>query len=167
MTYLFIFFARVVDVTLATLRTLLVVQGRKIPAAVLGFFEIIIYVLALNTVMSNMDNIFNVIAYGLGFAAGNYVGIAIEDKLALGTISTQIIAPKESEIELMEGLKKRGFGATAIEGHGIERDRTVIIAVINRRDYRKLNYIVKKIEPSSFITVNSVTKWTGGFFKKR
>lgn len=166
MTYLFIFFARVCDVTLATMRTILVVQGRKVPAAVLGFFEIIIYVLALNTVMSNMDNILNVIAYGLGFAAGNYVGIAIEDRLALGTISTQIIVPIESRCDVLEALYDRGFGATSVAGHGYERESAILIAVINRRDYRKLNYIVKKIEPSSFITVNSVTKWTGGFFKK-
>lgn len=166
MTYLFVFFARVCDVTLATMRTILVVQGRKVPAAVLGFFEIIIYVLALNTVMSNMDNALNVIAYGLGFAAGNYVGIAIEDRLALGTISTQIIVPIKSRCDVLEALHDRGFGATSVAAKGYESESAILIAVINRRDYRKLNYIVKKIEPSSFITVNSVTKWTGGFFKK-
>ncbi len=166
MTYLMIFFARVCDVTLATLRTILVVQGRKIPAAVLGFVEITIYVLILNTVMKNMDNILNVFAYGAGFAAGNYVGIAIEDKLALGNISTQIIVPKIQEPELTTALRDRGYGVTVLDGHGRESDTSVLITVISRKEYQRLRFVAKKIAPTAFITVNSIKQWSGGFFKK-
>lgn len=113
-----------------------------------------------------MDNIFNVIAYGLGFAAGNFVGITIEDKLALGYISVQIIIPQANEAELTEALRKRGYGVTVLEGHGYETKNSVLIAVIGRKEYDKLRYITKKLVPSSFITVNSIKQWTGGFFKK-
>ena len=75
--YLIIFIARVVDVTMATLRTLLVVQGRKVHASIIGFFEIIIYITALNRVVNNLDNIGNLLAYALGFACGSYIGIYI------------------------------------------------------------------------------------------
>ncbi len=166
MTYLLIFFSRICDVTLSTLRTILVVQGRKIPAAALGFFEVVIYIIILNTLMESMDNIFNIIAYGLGFAAGNFVGISIEDRLALGYISVQIIIPQSSEQELTEALRKRGYGVTVLEGHGYESKNAVLIAVIGRKEYNKLRYVTKKIVPNSFITVNSIKQWTGGFFKK-
>lgn len=148
------------------MRTILVVQGRKIPAAILGFFEVVIYIMILNTLMQSMDNVFNIIAYGLGFAAGNFVGISIEDKLALGYISVQIIIPEESEHELTEALRKRGYGVTVLEGHGYETKNSVLIAVIGRKEYDKLRYVTKKIVPNSFITVNSIKQWTGGFFKK-
>lgn len=166
MTYFLIFIARVCDVTLATLRTILVVQGRKIPAAILGFIEITIYVLILNTVMKNMDNIFNVIAYGLGFATGNYVGIAIEDKLALGNISVQIIVNKDMEPELTLALRGRGYGVTVLDGHGRLTETSVLIVVISRKEYERLRYVCKKIAPNAFITVNSIKQWSGGFFKK-
>lgn len=166
MTYILIFLARVCDVTLSTLRTILVVQGRKLPAAALGFIEITIYVLILNTVMQNMDNIFNVLAYGAGFAAGNYVGIAIEDRLALGNISTQIIVPTTKEPELTTALRDRGYGVTVLDGHGKESDTSVLITVISRKEYQRLRYVAKKIAPSAFITVNSIKQWSGGFFKK-
>ena len=146
------------------MRTILVVQGRKIPAAILGFFEVVIYIMILNTLMQSMDNVFNIIAYGLGFAAGNFVGISIEDKLALGYISVQIIIREESEHELTEALRKRGYGVTVLEGH--ETKNSVLIAVIGRKEYDKLRYVTKKIVPNSFITVNSIKQWTGGFFKK-
>ncbi|MFB0971755.1 MAG: DUF2179 domain-containing protein [Tissierellia bacterium] len=166
MTYLLIFFSRICDVSLSTMRTILVVQGRKIPAAILGFFEVVIYIMILNTLMQSMDNVFNIIAYGLGFAAGNFVGISIEDKLALGYISVQIIIREESEHELTEALRKRGYGVTVLEGHGYETKNSVLIAVIGRKEYDKLRYVTKKIVPNSFITVNSIKQWTGGFFKK-
>ena len=166
MTYLLIFFSRICDVTLSTLRTILVVQGRKIPTAILGFFEVVIYIIILNTLMQSMDNIFNVIAYGLGFAAGNFVGISIEDRLALGYISVQIIVPQANERELTEALRKRGYGVTILEGRGYESRNSVLIAVVGRKEYNKLRYITKKLVPNSFITLNSIKQWTGGFFKK-
>jgi len=81
--YALIFFARVVDVTLATIRTLMVVQGRKVQAAMIGFFEVGIYITVLGKVVSGLDNPFNLLAYCAGYAAGNYVGITIENKIAL------------------------------------------------------------------------------------
>ena len=89
--YLFIFFARVIDVSLATLRMLMVVQGRKVQAAIVGFFESTIYVVALGTIMTSLDDPWKILIYGLGFAFGNVVGIAIENKIALGNLDAQII----------------------------------------------------------------------------
>ena len=77
--YLFIFVARVLDVTLATVRMLMVVQGRKVQAGIIGFFEVTVYVTALSQVMSSLNDPWKILAYGLGFSCGNVIGIEIED----------------------------------------------------------------------------------------
>lgn len=145
----------------------MVVQGRRGLAALIGFFEVTIYVLILNTVMKNMDNPFNVIAYGLGFAAGNYVGITIEDKIALGNISVQIIVNTNLTEELTTEIRSRGFGATVMDGHGQYSDTSVLLVVIGRKDYLPLRNLTTKIAPNAFITVNSLKQLSGGFFKKK
>lgn len=165
--YLLIFLSRVCDVTLSTMRTIMVVQGRRGIAAVIGFFEVTIYVLILNTVMKNMDNPLNVIAYGLGFAAGNFVGITIENKIALGNISVQIIVNKTLTEELTAAIRGRGYGVTVMDGHGQYSDTSVLIVVIGRKDYIQLRDLTTKIAPNAFITVNSLRQLSGGFFKKK
>lgn len=104
--YLFIFFARVSDVSLATIRTLMVVQGRRWQAALIGFFEVSIYVTALSKVVGNLDNPLNLLSYALGFACGNYLGITIENKIALGNLATQIILNKPDNKELLQILRQ-------------------------------------------------------------
>ena len=140
--YLLIFLARVADVTLATIRTLMVVQGRKTQAAIIGFFESGIYVVALGKVVNGLDNPLNLLAYCLGFATGNYVGITIENMIALGNLSAQIILKTSDNTELINALRENGFGVTIIEGKGIEGPKDVIYVALNRKDLKKLKKIV-------------------------
>ncbi|NLY76866.1 MAG: DUF2179 domain-containing protein [Tissierellia bacterium] len=163
--YLLIFTARVLDVTLATLRMLMVVQGRKLYSAFVGFFEIIIYITALNQVVSNLDNIGNLLAYALGFACGNYVGIMIEEKIALGTLEVQIIHKGKSSEEMVEELRNEGFGVTILTGQGREGSRDVIKAVIRRKDLMRIKKLVYKYDPNAFIITNSISSISGGYFR--
>lgn len=162
--YLFIFFARVFDVSLATFRTLMVVQGRKVPAAIIGFFEVSIYITALSKVVSSLDNPFNLLAYGLGFACGNYVGITIENKIALGNLAVQIILKKSGNKELMEVLRENGFGVTVIVGQGLEGTKDILSVAINRKDLNNLKKIVYQYDKNAFITVNNINPISGGYF---
>lgn len=162
--YLLIFAARVIDVTLATFRTLMVVQGRKLHAAIIGFFEIIIYITALNQVVSNLDNIGNLLAYGLGFACGNYVGITLEGKIGLGNLSAQIILKKEDNEELINELRECGFGVTKIIGQGKEGNRDILNVVINRRDLDSLKKVIYNYDSNAFITTNTISPISGGYF---
>lgn len=162
--YLFIFFARVFDVSLATFRTLMVVQGRKVPAAIIGFFEVSIYITALSKVVSSLDNPFNLLAYGLGFACGNYVGITIENKIALGNLAVQIILKKSGNKELMEVLRENGFGVTVIVGQGLEGTKDILSVAINRKDLNNLKKIVYEYDKNAFITVNNINPISGGYF---
>lgn len=82
--FLFIFIARMADVALMTIRMLMIVRGKRIQAAVIGFFEVTIYILALGQVVQNIDNTYSILAYALGFSSGNYLGSYLEEKMAMG-----------------------------------------------------------------------------------
>ena len=162
--YAIIFFARVVDVTLATIRTLMVVQGRKGFAALIGFFEVGIYIIVLGKVVTSLDNPLNLLAYCLGFAAGNYVGITIENKIALGKLSAQIILKTADNKDLVDTLRVNGFGVTIIQGEGIEGPKEVLTIILNRKDLNKLKKLAYSFEKKAFITVSNINPISGGYF---
>ncbi|SRR5690554_1741700 len=162
--YALIFLARVIDVSMATTRTLMVVQGRRLQAALIGFFEVGIYVTALGKVVSSLDNPMNLLAYCLGFAAGNFVGITIENKIALGNLSAQIILKTSNNEELVNQLRQNGFGVTIIEAQGIEGPREVLNVALNRKDLTKLKNLVDSIDEKAFMTVNNISPIRGGYF---
>ena len=154
--YLFIFFARVSDVTLLTIRTLMVVQGRKLQASIIGFFEVLVYIVALGKVVSSLDDPMNILFYALGFAAGNYVGITIENKIALGNLGAQIILKTDKNNELIEILRENKFGITVLNGYGMDGPREVLNVALNRKDLLKLKKLVYDYDPSAFITVYNI-----------
>lgn len=162
--YLFIFFARVTDVSLATIRTLMVVQGRRLQAALIGFFEVSIYVTALSKVVSSLDNPLNLLSYALGFACGNYLGITIENKIALGNLAVQIILKISDKDQLIQELRDKGFGVTVIEGQGLEGTKEILNVAINRKDLETLKKKVYEHDKNAFITVNNINPISGGFF---
>src|SRR6056297_1513927 len=106
-----IFLARVMDVSMGTIRTLMVVRGKRIYAALIGFFEVTIYIIALQKVVTSLDRPLNLIAYSLGLAAGNYFGSLLEEKMALGQISAQLI-PGKNQQQMIKNLREAGFGVT-------------------------------------------------------
>ena len=126
-----IFFARVSDVSIGTIRIVFVSKGLKLLAPLLGFFEILIWLLAMTKVFENLDNWLYFIAYSAGFSAGNYVGLLIEEKLAIGHANLQIITQKPGN-ELAEKLSEKGFGVTWHEAFGSRGKVTVIYCVIKR-----------------------------------
>lgn len=162
--YFLIFFARMIDMAMATVRTLMVMQGRKFQAALLGFFEVGIYVVVLGKVVNSLDNPLNLFAYCLGFAAGNYVGIMIENKIALGNLSAQIILKTANNDILIDTLRQEKFGVTSYEGQGIEGPREILTVALNRKDLPRLKRIVDGIDANAFITVNSISPIRGGYF---
>lgn len=162
--YFLIFFARMIDVSMSTIRTLMVMQGRKFQAAFLGFFEVGIYVIVLGKVVNSLDNPMNLLSYCLGYAAGNYVGIMIESKIALGNLSAQIILKTANNNILIETLRESKFGVTSVEGQGIEGPREILTVALNRKSLPVLKKIVDTIDPNAYITVNSISPIRGGYF---
>ena len=114
-----IFLARICDVTLDTLRIIYVSRGLKFLAPLVGFFEVLIWLMAITQILSNMTNITYYIAYAGGFAMGNFIGIAIEEKMAIGTVVIRIITQKHA-VELIEFLKCDGYGVTHVDAQGAQ-----------------------------------------------
>jgi len=167
-SYLIIFLARIGDVTLGTVRTLLVIRGRRALAAMTGFFEVGIYITVLGQVMSNMRDPFKIVAYALGFATGTYVGMLVEERLAIGTLIMQIIPGAESQaLSLAAAARERGYGVTIIPGEGREGPRHLLMVTLHRRAQAGLLSLVDELAPGSFITALDARSATGGVFAYR
>ncbi len=163
--YLFIFFARVADMSLDVLRILMLMRDRRIWAAVIGFFEVSIFVLALNEVLKGgLTDPGKIIAYAGGFAAGNYLGSVIESKLAIGFLSIHIIPPKDMAEEFTGLMREEGFGVTSVQGCGRDGERTMLFVMIKRKDLNKALAIINNICPNAFFNVSDARRIHGGVF---
>lgn len=163
--YLLIFIAKVSDVSLATIRMIMVVKGKRLHAAAIGFVEVSIWVLAVGTVLSNLDDPINVIMYASGFAAGNYVGIMIEEKMALGSILVQVITYKKA-MELVDVLREEGYGVTVVEGHGRNGINHLLNIMIQRKQLGRLNQLLDEHDQQAFVTILDTRSIKGGFFSR-
>lgn len=161
--YLFIFFAKVTDVSMATIRMIMVVRGRRLQAALIGFIEVTIYVLAIGKVLSGLNNPINVIMYASGFATGNYMGIFLEEKMALGNIIVQVITEHDI-LGIVDKLRNQGFGVTVFEGYGRQGIRHLINVTLQRKNLSKLYAILDDHDKKAFVTVMDARAIRGGYF---
>jgi uncharacterized protein YebE (UPF0316 family) len=161
---LLIFFLRVADMALDTIRVLFVVRGKKAITWVLGFFQSLIFVIAISSVLTELDNILNVIGYATGFATGNLVGMLIEQRLAIGHILVTIISSNRGAF-IAERLRAGGYAVTEIAGRG--RNGTVfeLHASVQRKDVPNVETIVLEADPQAFITAEDVRPVRRGFWR--
>jgi len=163
--YLFIFSARVIDMTLDVIRILMLMRDRRILAAFIGFLEVSIFVLALNEVLAGgLNDPFKVIAYAAGFATGNYVGSLIDSQLAIGFLSLQVFPPQYHCSRCVEVLRDNGFGVTSVPGEGRHGTRTVLFVTLKRKDLDRAIKLLDTIEPDIFYTVSDARNIRGGVF---
>ena len=163
---LLIFLARVLDVSLGTMRIVFVSRGLKYLAPVVGFFEVIIWLLAIRAIMQNLNNVVCYIAYGAGFAMGTFVGLYIEKRLAIGNSLIRIITQKDS-MELINHLRSKGYGVTNMEANGVKGKVHVIYIIIKRSDFQDVTEIIKQYNPQAFYTVEDVSTVIKGVFPLR
>ncbi|MGB9792221.1 MAG: DUF2179 domain-containing protein [Thermacetogeniaceae bacterium] len=163
MGWLLIFFSRVVDMTLATLRTLFLVRERSWVAGAIGFGEALIYIVALNLVFRHLNSAWSFFFYAGGFACGNVLGSLIEKKLAIGYLVVQVI-PRRDADTIAEKLRSSGFGVTVWEAEGLEGKHMVLNAVIRRRDRERLFSLLREIDDNAFVAVSEVRSKEGGVF---
>ncbi len=152
---LLICLARIVDVSLGTLRIILVSKGIKSIAPILGFFEILIWLLAIGQVMQNLTNITNYFAYALGFAIGNYIGIMIEQKLAMGRVVVQVITRRDAT-ELINFLRLADFGLTVIEANGGTGPVHIIFTITKRSNLPYVIETIKNYNPKAFYLIEDI-----------
>ena len=161
---LMIFALRVVDMSLDTIRVLFVVRGKKLVVWILGLFQSLVFVIAISSVLTELDNILNVIGYATGFATGNLVGMLIEQRLAIGHILVTIISSNRGAF-IAEKLRAGGYAVTEIAGRG--RDGTVfeLHASVLRKDVANVETIVLEADPQAFITAEDVRPVRRGFWR--
>jgi uncharacterized protein YebE (UPF0316 family) len=159
-----IFALRVSDMTLDTLRVLVVMRGRKGIAWVLGFFQASIFVIAITSVLSNLDNPLNILAYAAGFATGNVVGMLIEERLAIGHIQLSIISPRRGAA-LAERLREEGYAITEISARGKDGVVTLLSCSVLRKNVSKVQQLVNDVDDSAFITAEDVRPVRRGFWR--
>lgn len=148
-----IFFLRVTDVSMATVRTLLIVRNAKLLVPVIGFFEVMIWVFAVGTVVQNLTSPWHIVGYAGGFATGNVVGLLIEERLALG-LATVWTMVKGGGAALAGSLREGGFGVTELDGRGRDGAVEVLCSVLPRRQVAPYVRAVDRNAPDSFVIVD-------------
>lgn len=149
---------------MGTMRTILIIRGRRGIASISAFFEIMIWVLAVSRVIMHLDQWYYIIAFSLGFALGNYIGSYIEEKIALG-YSFAYIVPTNHKIALAEALREQGFGVTVVQGEGLRGKEFVYNVVLKRRDTRRFLKTLEKTDKSAFYTIMDVHSLHGGYMR--
>jgi len=152
---LLIFLARIIDVTLQTLRIILVARGMRYIAAVLGFFEVFIWIIVVSQIIKNYPGLMNYIAYAAGFGMGNFIGVSIEEKLSMGNALVRIVTKSEAG-ELIDDLRQRKYGITSIDAQGVQGEVKVIFTVVRRKMVKDVIDVVRQRHPSAFYTVEDI-----------
>lgn len=160
---LLIMLARIIDVSFSTLRIVYLMKGEKVFAAGLGFFESLIWLIAISQIIQNVTNVPAYIGWATGFALGNYLGLMIEERLAVGKLIVRVITAVESQA-LIDALKANGYGVTHIDGQGAAGKVKLIFCVIQREQFERVVTIIQQFNPKAFYTVEDVRTAREGVF---
>ncbi len=150
-----IFLSRIVDVTIGTVRIIIVSKGQKIWAPILGFFEVFVWLVAISRIFDDLDNWICYFAYALGFAVGNYFGLMLEEKLAMGIVRIQIITRKTAD-ELIQNLRSSGYRITHHDAKGGSENVSIIYSIIKRNELHKVVELIKAYNPNAFYSIEDV-----------
>jgi uncharacterized protein YebE (UPF0316 family) len=166
---LVIFVLRIVDVSLATIRMLLAMRGVKFIAPLIGFVEVLVWIIAVGSAIQHLDSPLHLIGYAAGFATGTLVGMTLEEKMAFGLATVRIVS-RHGGVELAEALRDRGFGVTEFAGQGREGRVEVVDVVLRRRQLAQVFKEVNTWDPEAFVTVEEPRAihrgWTFGKRRK-
>ena len=157
--------AKIIEITIQSLKTCMMVKGQRLKAAGLGFIECTIWGLVISTIIGTLgDNLFLLAFYCVGYATGLFLGSTLENKIALGTSSLQLIANDEYTAKIIDYLQKNLRGYTVFEGYGSTDKMNMIMIVLPRRDATPMLKQIRKIcQNNVFVVVDDVNKYAGGY----
>ncbi len=162
---LMIFAARICDVSIGTIRIILVARGQKLIAPLLGFVEVLIWIIAIGQIMENLDNWMCYLFYAAGFATGNYVGMVIEEKIAMGIVGLRLVTAKPAD-ELITNLSDSGYGLTHMTAQGSVGPVNVLFITVSRKKLKDLIAIINDFNPGAFYTIEDIRLVNQGVFKQ-
>lgn len=162
--YIAIFLAKILEVALMTVRTVLITRGEKVYGSIIGFVEVVIWLYVVSAVLVGIqDDPVRMIVYALGFACGNYLGSYLEEKLALGILTINIIASKENGEKIAAILRKENVGVTAIEAEGINEIKKMLIIHAKRKRKIEIIKLIESTEINCVISINDTRTVYGGY----
>ncbi|MDD3135295.1 MAG: DUF5698 domain-containing protein [Methanoregula sp.] len=164
---LLIFVARICDVSLETIRVIYISKGIKYLAPIIAFFEIVIWLLAMEVVMNDLANIANFFAFAFGFAFGTYIGLVLEEKLSIGMVIMRIITTEESNDAIIAFMKAENYGVTSMDAQGSRGDVKMIITLVNRTDVPRITAHIEKTNPQAFFSIEDVRYVNQGVFRPK
>jgi len=151
---------RICDVSLDTIRVILVVQGKKYNAGIVGFFEVLIWVFAIRFIFQHLDNIPNLFGYATGFGLGNIIGITIEQKIGFGFVQLNVISRHKTDA-IADALRKSKYGVTILPAEGGSGGVAVIVLIASRKLQKQIIKLIESIDNSAFITVQGSIPYRG------
>lgn len=160
-----IFFGRIVDVTLGTLRIIFVSKGERFKAPIIGFFEVFIWVVIISQILSRANDMIAYLSYAGGYATGNYVGILIEKRIAFGIILCRVYTNRPGS-KLVNLLSLKGFGATLVHGTGSKNEVDIIETVFDRNQLKKVTSVIHEFDKEAFYVIEDVRTKQRGVFPK-
>lgn len=161
-----IFTARICDVSLGTMRIAFISRGHKILAPLVGFFEVLIWLVALRQIMANLTNVFYYVSYAGGFAAGTFIGLWVEEKMAIGSRIIRVIT-RQDATELIASLREEDYGVTSIDAEGVDGHVHLLFSIIKRQDLPGFIGLVDKFNPRAFYSIEDVRFVSEGIFPAR
>jgi uncharacterized protein YebE (UPF0316 family) len=161
-----IFIARTLDVTLGTLRNVFISKGFRHIVPFIGFFEVLIWLISMRQIMQHLDNPLCYIGFAGGFAMGTYVGLKIDNRLALGLQVIRVITPENWQA-LVDAFQSHNLGTTVIDGQGAKGPVKIIFTIVKRKDISTVRNLIKKINPSAFYSIEDIRIANQGVFPKK
>jgi uncharacterized protein YebE (UPF0316 family) len=161
-----IFLARICDVTLGTLRVIFVARGKKYIAPFLGFFEVLIWIIVISELLNSANNIVCYIAYAGGYATGNFVGMLVEERIAIGIVLLRIFVSNGGK-DLADILNKNGFGTTLMHGEGAVGKVDILHVVASRKSSNNIEKLLNDFNPNIFYVIEDIRSVQKGIFPKK
>jgi uncharacterized protein YebE (UPF0316 family) len=162
---LLIFIAQICNVSLETIRVIYVSKGIKYLAPVIAFFEIVIWLLAIEAILTDISNIAMFLGFAFGFALGTYVGMVIDEKLSVGRVIVRIVTPGKSNEEIISFLEQENYGVTSLDAQGSRGDVKMIISLVNRAEIPRIVEHLKTTNPDAFFSIEDVRYVNQGVFR--
>ncbi len=159
---LLIFFLRITDVSMGTIRTIMVVRGMRKWAVLIGFVEVTIWVVAISQVMANLNNVWNILGYSGGFATGTFVGMHLENRMALGNVSIDVVSQQKGP-EIVAQVHQAGYGATKLAAEGYAGPVSVISLVVPRKKKLAALALISEVDSTAFVTVEDIRRVERGY----
>lgn len=165
--YLIIFCAKIVEVSISTVRLVLINKGERVKGAILGFVEIMIWLVVVSSVLTNIaEDPIKVLIYAAAFSLGNFIGVTIESKIAVGLASIQVVVNQKDGELLAGALRDQEYGVTIIEGKGKDESvKSLLFIQLKRKKIPEAVKVIKQNNPNAYITINDIKSMLGGYIK--